>query len=88
MQYQYLLGFILPPFIDLINQHIIDAKMRFWISIAICLIIATLFNLNKLTDWKNILLLAGAIITEAQIIHKQFWGDSQTRAKIFPGTVN
>lgn len=36
MNFLALIGFLLPPAIDLINNKIADRQIRFWISVVVC----------------------------------------------------
>lgn len=78
MQLMTLIGFILPPFIDLINNHIKDNYARFWVSVAFCTVIG--FGIEYLTN--NALTIEGVsaqILTVfglAQISYKAIWEGS------------
>lgn len=37
-----LIGFLLPPLIDLVNNYIKNSRARFWMSVAVCAIVGTL----------------------------------------------
>lgn len=80
-----LVGIILPPIIDFINVHIANSTLRFWISLIICVAVATLLNIDKLTgstDLPGLLSKIAITFTEAQIVYKTYYEKSSLRAKI------
>jgi len=36
-----LIGFLLPPLIDLVNNKIKNGRYRFWVSVLICIVVGT-----------------------------------------------
>lgn len=36
-----LVGFLLPPLIDMINNKVADSRMRFWVSVLVCMVVGT-----------------------------------------------
>lgn len=40
-----LVGFLLPPIIDLINNKITNKDIRFWMSVVVCAVVGTLVEL-------------------------------------------
>jgi hypothetical protein len=91
---QNLIGFVLPPVIDLINTRIGSSMIRFWISLVVCLVVAVAvnFSLLKVSDIVTLLGNIGIIFSEAQIVYKTYWGNSSLRdsyqSKIAPSTGN
>lgn len=81
IELQNLVGFILPPVIDLINFRVSNTQARFWIAFALCLAISVVLNFNKLTagDIPSLLGSAGIVFSEAQIVYKTYWADSSLR---------
>ena len=75
-------GFILPPFIDLVNRHIANSTVRFWVSILACVAIAVLLNLDKLNNLDELLGKASLIFAQAQIVYKTYWEKSGIREKM------
>lgn len=79
-----LVGFILPPVIDLINARVADTKVRFLISLAICVVISVVINFNQLQYgtmsgfWASLALIG----SEAQTVYNLFWKNSDTRANM------
>jgi len=47
-------GFLLPPFIDLINRKIKDSDARFWISAAFCSIVGVAISFIEFGGWAPI----------------------------------
>jgi len=41
---QNLIAFLLPAIIDLINRKIVDTDLRFWISLTVCVLFATIMD--------------------------------------------
>ena len=75
-------GFILPPFIDLINRNIANSTVRFWISMLACVAVAVLLNLDKLNNPDELLGKASLIFAQAQIVYKTYWEKSGVREKM------
>jgi hypothetical protein len=84
---QDLIGFILPPVIDLVNQKISNAKAKFWIAMAICMIIGTIVNLDKLNDLNGLLGSIAIIFAESQAVYKTYWGTSGARETLYPNRI-
>lgn len=82
---QNLIGLILPPLVDVINSKVANSNIRFLISIAICLVVACLSNIDKIKagDWNSLLANAGIIFTEAQVVYKLYWDKSKVRERMF-----
>lgn len=78
----FVLGAILPPFIDLVNNKISDNKVRYMVSVLACIIIA--FGVNVVSkDATNIGKLfegSSAVSISVQKIYKLFWKESDIRA--------
>lgn len=74
-------GIILPPFVDLVNKHVADSKLRFLISVAASLALASALNLQYVldADWTNVILRTAFIFAQAQIVYKLYWEKSQPR---------
>lgn len=75
-------GFILPPFIDLINRHIANSTAKFWISMLACVVVALVLNLDKLNSLDELLGKASLIFAQAQIVYKTYWEKSRMREKM------
>lgn len=77
-----LVGFVLPPFIDLINSKVASSNLRYIISTVICLVVGVVTNLDKLSSWSDIVANSALIFAEAQSTHKLYYADSGLRTSI------
>ena len=85
MELQRLIGVILPPAIDLINRKVANTDARFWISIAFCMLIATIFNFlnnNGFTGLNPVLTDFFWIWGLSQISYKVSYKDSELKKEI------
>lgn len=84
MGWQNLIGFILPPIIDLINKRFENGNVRFLLAFAVSFVVALIFNWGQVFDgnWDNVLGSIGIIFTEAQAVYKLYWRESAVRSKI------
>lgn len=84
MELTSLVGFILPPLIDLINKRVADSKVRFLVSVSVCLGIGVLQNLSSLKagDVSELLSSFAVIFTTAQLTYKLYWEKSDFRASV------
>lgn len=79
-----LVGIVLPPVIDLINSRVADTKLRFLISLVICVVISVAINFNQLQYgtmsgfWQSLAIIG----SEAQLVYNMFWKNSDTRASM------
>ncbi len=80
----YLVGFILPPFIDVVNKRVASGKVRFGISLFVCLLsaIAITYPSLALGDVNSLLLALTVVFSEAQVVYNLYWKDSEARAKL------
>ncbi len=79
---ELLAGAFMPIVIDLVNSKIGNSTVRYFVSMAICLVIGALFNLGQLNAGD--ILTSGAIIfAAAQTVYKTYWSKSDARAKVF-----
>jgi hypothetical protein len=82
-------GVVLPYVIDFANQNVANSKVRQIVSLLICVLIASLLNMNDIlaiSDWSDAALLVGKITfiwTQAQIVYKQFYEKSDLRIETF-----
>lgn len=76
-----LIGLILPPFIDLINKKITDAKIKYLVALGVSILAGLLVNLDKLNvnDIPALLGSIALIATEAQAAYKLYWEKSPIR---------
>lgn len=82
MELQNLLGFFLPPVIDLINNRVADTRLRYWVSMLVCFVIGIVLNLDKLSDPKLLLANAAVVFTTAQITYNTYWEKSKERQQL------
>lgn len=79
-----LIGFILPPVIDLINRKIEDRDARFWISVLFCSVVGVVvyYAINRTISIDG--MSAQILITfgEAQLIYKALWENSEARKEL------
>lgn len=84
---QELIGFILPPFVDLINRNIPEdqTSKKFLVSVGVCLIVAVAIKWNSLTAGSvdEALGSFALIFTESQAVYKLYFKDSYLRSKLF-----
>lgn len=79
-----LVGFILPPIVEILNKDIDDQRERFIVSCLVCFLVASLL------DWKYIAAgtpeaLIGTftiIFAESQLVFKTYFANSTIRYKI------
>ena len=79
MEWQNLIGLVLPPIIDLINNKIADSKIRYWVSMFICFAVGLLLNLDKLSNWESLAGNIAIVFTTAQITYNTYWKKSELR---------
>lgn len=75
-------GVVMPFIIDLVNRKISNAKLRYFVSMAICLILGALFNAGKL-NVGDILASGSVIFATAQTVYKTYYEKSQLRQTAF-----
>lgn len=78
-----LVGFILPPLIDLINKRIANHETRFFISMLICALVGVIINLDKIREPWDLIANASVVFASAQITYNAYWKRSDTRTKMF-----
>lgn len=79
MNLSLLVGFILPPFIDLINLKITNNLVKFWVAMGVCFLIGLVTNLDKLKDLESLLGNLGIIFAESQVVYRTYWEKSSAR---------
>ena len=83
---EFIIGAVLPPVIDLLNNKIPNGKVRYLVSVAVCLVIGAVVNLKQLTAG-DILASAAIVFAAAQTTYKTYWEKSDAR-KVLKATVN
>jgi hypothetical protein len=82
-----LIGFLLPPFIDLVNRRIKDNDARFWISAAVCAAIGLAANYlghsYHFGDQQSLMQSIASVFGLAQLSFQAYWGGSSLRGKMF-----
>lgn len=81
---QLVLGALLPPIIDLVNNKIADSKVRYLVSIAFCTLLAFLVEqiTNDSTTLGRLFEGSTSVFLSAQTIYKLFWEKSSLRASL------
>jgi len=75
-----IMGAFLPPIIDLINSKIIDSKIKYLVSIIVCVLISVSIQLLSIGfNWGELVENASIIFLSAQSIYKLYWKDSSLR---------
>ena len=75
-------GVVMPFIIDLVNRKVESTKLRYFISMAICLLLGFLLNLDKLNA-SDVLVSGSVIFTAAQTVYKTYYEKSQLRKAAF-----
>lgn len=76
----FLVGLILPPLIDTINQNIQDSRIRFWVSMLVSVITAGVVEMFRDGFTLDDLLGTMArVFTTAQIVYHTYWKRSDAR---------
>lgn len=73
------LGAIMPPIIDLLTKKVANSKVRFGISMAVCVVIGFAINYKTFTV-ENILASLALVFTSAQTIYHTYWKNADLRA--------
>lgn len=73
------LGAILPPIIDLLTKKVSNDKVRFGISMAVCVLVGIVINYQTF-DVKNILGSVGLVFASAQIVYNTYWKNASLRS--------
>lgn len=76
-----LIGVILPPMIDLVNSKVADQKMRYIVSVLICVLVGVLTNLDKLSNIDQLMANIALIFATAQTTYNLYWKKSKSRKK-------
>lgn len=80
--FELLAGAFMPFVIDLLNQKVTNSNIRYFISMAFCLVLGAIFNYQQLNAGD--ILASGAIIfAAAQTVYKTYWAKSDARVTVF-----
>lgn len=80
----FLVGFILPPFVEVINKDIHKEWERFIVAGAVCFAIAIVFHWNEIAKGspETVVVYSAIIFAESQTIFKLYFAKSWMRGKI------
>lgn len=73
------LGAILPPFIDLLTKKVTNSKLRFGISMLVCILVGVGINYQTFS-LSNILGSVGLVFASAQVVYRIYFKDSKFRS--------
>lgn len=76
---QIIIGALLPPVIDLINRRISSSKVRYVISVVVCLLLGVALNYQglSLSNPETFLTSFGLIFASAQTTYKMYWKENR-----------
>ena len=81
-----LIGFLLPPLIDLINRKVLNKDVRFWISVLICgtvgVVLNYVTNSGELGSIESIIDSMFLIFGMAQLSYKAVWENNSKRVNL------
>lgn len=87
-------GLALPVLIDVINQYIANSKVRLWIAFIVCVTVSGILNYQEvlsISNWSDagvVLAKMSFIFTQAHLVYKNFWENSQARVDLFGRSIN
>jgi xanthine/uracil permease len=76
--FEIILGALLPPLIDVLNKKIQKDEVRYLVSVAICIIVGVITNLQTFTI-QDILKSVTLIFVSAQSVYNLYWKESEVR---------
>ncbi len=84
MQTLDLVGFLLPPVIDLINRKIDNSDIRFWMSVLICALVGVLITwaAGNIGDINAVINSIFVVFGLAQISYKAVYESSRLQTKV------
>lgn len=74
-----ILGAVLPPFIDLLTKKVTNSKLRFGISLLVCVVIGAVINIQSFKAGEILESLA-LVFTSSQVIYATYWKESALRS--------
>lgn len=79
-----LIGQILPVITDYVNKHVVTAKIRFWVSILLSVVLGALLNYNDLRfDTLDSILTSSLLMwTSGQVAYKNYYEGSRVQNNI------
>ena len=80
----YLVGFVMPPLVEILNKDVKSSRERFAVSVGSCVLAAILLHWHELVfgSPQNLLASAGLIFTESQVVYKLYFENSWLRHKM------
>lgn len=77
-------GFILPPFIDVINKEVTSEVQKFIIALFVCALVSLVVKWNSLAygDPEAVLATTTLIFAQSQLVYRVYFKDSFIRAKM------
>ncbi len=75
---EVVVGAILPTLIDLLNRKVKNSKVRYAVSLVVCLVVGVLLNLKTL-DVADVLGSGAVVFASAQTVYKTYWDKSKVR---------
>ena len=82
MEAQNLIGFILPPVVDLVNKFFSNSTVRLFVSMAICVVVGVAVRLGKIHTLEDLVANSAIIWAEAQITYQIYWKNAGSRTVI------
>lgn len=85
-----LVGLIMPVLISFLNKDVVSGKERFIVTLMTCLGVSTILKWQDLVygSPEQVLLSAGVIFTESQVVYKMYFEQSFLNLKINPPKVD
>lgn len=79
-----LVGFILPPLVEVINKGVVNTRFKFVMTITICLVAGLLLHLEELSvnTIDDVLIVASVIFAESQMVYKLYFKNSYWQVKL------
>ena len=77
----FLVGFILPPFVEVINRDVKESWLRFIVSMTVCFIAGIILHWDKIAtgDPGAIITYSSIIFVESQTVYKLYFEKSNER---------
>jgi len=76
-----IIGAFLPIIIDFLNKRVNDSRIKYIISLIVCLVVGAFININDITI-SNFLASGALIFASAQTVYHTYWEKSDIRKTI------
>lgn len=78
-----LIGFLLPPLIDLVNKKVSDKRLNFIVSLLMCVCVGVGVNVGNLNidSLGDVLGSVSMVFASAQVAYALYWKKSELRKK-------